>query len=260
MHRTVHATHTRPESKRESRLRGGSRACAYTTREPRSGGWRVTRGGDGDNVAGWGIHESKRSGGGDGGERGETRVLVGGGGKGRREWRESGGGRKRSGGERAERELTPLPRHQIASFSPLSPSRGSVSAAAPPLPPLPSRPEEGNVSRVEGGGRSGERGGKGVYNWRRAYARRRAPCEERRRRRRKVEGPVEKREAIAKKKRERDEAAGERGDEEICYPQDSSLHARHRVVRAHTERGFSSTSYLRSFFPAIFPFCLLLFI
>lgn len=173
--------------------------------------------------------------------------MAGGGGKGRREWRESGGGREQPGGGRAERELTPLPRHQIASFSPLSPSRGSVSAAASPLPPPPPRPEEGNVSRVEGGGRPGERGGKGVYNWRRAYARRRAPCvcKERRRRRRKVEGPVEKREAIAKKKRKkekRDEAAGERGDEEICYPQDSCLHARHRVVRAHTERGFSSTS------------------
>lgn len=73
-----------------------------------------------------------------------------------------------------------------------------------------------------------------------------------------MEGPVEKREAIAKKGRKRGEAAGERGDEEICYPQDSSLHARHRVVRAHTERGFSSTSYrgLRSSFPAAryFPF------
>lgn len=31
-------------------------------------------GGDGDNVAGWGIHESKRASRGDRGERGETRV------------------------------------------------------------------------------------------------------------------------------------------------------------------------------------------
>lgn len=45
-----------------------------------------------------------------------------------------------------------------------------------------------------------------------------------------------------KKERKKRRAAGERGDEEICYPQDSCLHARHRVVRAHTERGFSSTS------------------
>lgn len=67
---------------------------------------------------------------------GERRGWAGGG-EGRREWREGGGGREQSGGERAERELTPLPRHQIASFSPLSPSRGSVSAAASPLPPPP---------------------------------------------------------------------------------------------------------------------------
>lgn len=134
---------------------------------------------------------------------GERRGWAGGG-EGRREWREGGGGREQSGGERAERELTPLPRHQIASFSPLSPSRGSVSAAASPLPPPPPGRRKETCRGWRVGGRSGERGGKGVYNWRRAYARRRAPCEERRRRRRrKVEGPVEKREAIAKKGRKK---------------------------------------------------------
>lgn len=160
-----------------------------------------------------------------------ARAASHGGGKVVGEEQQPGGERER---ERAERELTPLPRHQIASFSPLSPSlagkrqRGgapSSSPAAAAPPPLGRRKETCRGWRV---------GGKGVYNWRRAYARRRAPCEERRGKR--VEGPVEKREAIAKKRRER-----ERGDEEICYPQDSSLHARHRVVRAHTERGFSST-------------------
>lgn len=49
-----------PESKRESRLRGGSRACACTTREPRSGGWRVIR---------WGWRQRGRV--------GDTRVETG---------------------------------------------------------------------------------------------------------------------------------------------------------------------------------------
>lgn len=189
---------------------------------------------------------------------GERRGWAGGG-EGRREWREGGGGREQSGGERAERELTPLPRHQIASFSPLSPSRGSVSAAASPLPPPPpGRRKEtcrgwrvgvgqgsegerefiiGGVRMRGGGPRARRGGGGGGGKWRARWKKERRS---------------------QKKEEKRGEAAGKRGDEEICYPQDSSLHARHRVVRAHTERGFSSTSYrgLRSSFPAAryFPF------
>ena len=50
-------------------------------------------------------------------------------------------------GREAERELTPLPRHQIASVASPHPRR-SVSGGAVPL--FSSR--RGNVSRTEGGG------------------------------------------------------------------------------------------------------------
>lgn len=184
-----------------------------------------------------------RVGGRSGGERRES---------GESRWREGGGGRAAAGWgererERAERELTPLPRHQIASFSPLSPSlagkrqRGgapSSSPAAAAPPPLGRRKETCRGWRV---------GGKGVYNWRRAYARRRAPCEERRGKR--VEGPVEKREAIAKKgERER-----ERRRRDLLPPGFLLTRAPPSRTRAYRKR-----ILLHPFLP-IFPFCLLLF-
>lgn len=173
-----------------------------------------------------------------------ARAASHGGGKVVGEEQQPGGERER---ERAERELTPLPRHQIASFSPLSPSlagkrqRGgapSSSPAAAAPPPLGRRKETCRGWRV---------GGKGVYNWRRAYARRRAPCEERRGKR--VEGPVEKREAIAKKgERER-----ERRRRDLLPPGFLLTRAPPSRTRAYRKR-----ILLHPFLP-IFPFCLLLF-
>lgn len=191
-----------------------------------------------------------RVGGRSGGERresGESRWRGGGRVEGRW-WGKS----SRVGRERAERELTPLPRHQIASFGPLSPSlagkrqRGgapSSSSSSATAAPLPSG---GGRKRVEGGG-WGE--GKGVYNWRRAYARRRAPREERRRKG--VEGPVEKREAIAKKRKER-----ERRRRDLLPPGFLLTRAPPSRTRAYRKRIL--LLHPVPFLP-IFPFCLLLF-
>lgn len=81
-----------------------------------------------------------------------ARAASHGGGKVVGEEQQPGGERER---ERAERELTPLPRHQIASFSPLSPSlagkrqRGGAPSSSPAAAaPLPSG---GGRKRVEGG-------------------------------------------------------------------------------------------------------------
>lgn len=124
------------------------------------------------------------------------------------------------------------------------------------------------MSRVEGGGRPGERGGKGVYNWRRAYARRRAPCVcKERRRRRKVEGPVEKREAIAKKKRKKEKRDEARPAREAtkrfvtpripAYTRATESYARIPKEDSPPPRRLRSLPFPP---PAIFPFCLLLFL
>lgn len=159
-----------------------------------------------------------------------ARAASHGGGKVVGEEQQPGGERER---ERAERELTPLPRHQIASFSPLSPSLagkrqrgGAPSSSRAAAAPLPSG---GGRKRVEGGGWGGREFIIGGVRMQGGGPRaKRGEGREWRAR--------WKKERRSQKKEER-----ERGDEEICYPQDSSLHARHRVVRAHTERGFSST-------------------
>lgn len=75
-------------------------------------------------------------------------------------------------GEEAERELTPLPRHQIASVASPHPRR-SVSGGAALFSPLAGETCRG-WKKV---GADCRARGKGVYNWRRAYAASRRPEE-----------------------------------------------------------------------------------
>lgn len=84
-----------------------------------------------------------------------------------------------SAGRERQRELTPLPRHQIASGDSPHPRRSvSGGGGGSPLSPLlRSRTEE--TCRGWKVGADCRTRGKGVYNWRRAYASRR-PCSKRR--------------------------------------------------------------------------------
>lgn len=194
--------------------------------------------------------------------------MAGGGGKGRREWRESGGGREQPGGGRAERELTPLPRHQIASFSPLSPSRGSVSAAASPLPPpLPGRRKEtcrgwrvgvgqgsegerefiiGGV-RMQGGGPRAyaRRGGGGGGKWRARWKKERRSQKRKERKKKETKRPA--REATKRFVTPRIPA----------YTRATESYARIPKEDSPPPRRLRSLPFPP---PAIFPFCLLLFL